>query len=50
MKCLQEKYFSKLERKLLGLDGDGSYNLRGVLLGLIWIVPKSSRRAPNVLW
>jgi hypothetical protein len=50
MKCLQEKYFSKLERKLLGLDGDGSYNPKGVLLGLIWLVPKSSRRAPNVLW
>jgi hypothetical protein len=26
------KYFSKIERNLLGLDGDGSYNLRGVLL------------------
>jgi hypothetical protein len=27
------KYFSKIERDLLGLDGDGPYNLRGVLLG-----------------
>jgi hypothetical protein len=27
------KYFLKMERKLLGLDGDGSYNLRGVLWG-----------------
>jgi hypothetical protein len=27
------KDFSKIERNLLGLDGDGSYNLRGVLLG-----------------
>jgi hypothetical protein len=27
------KYFPRVERKLLGFDGDGSYNLRGVLLG-----------------
>jgi hypothetical protein len=27
------KYFKKMERNLLGLDGDGSYNLRGVLMG-----------------
>jgi hypothetical protein len=27
------KYFPKIERNLLGLNGDGSYNLRGVLLG-----------------
>jgi hypothetical protein len=26
------KYFSKMEGNLLGLDGDGSYNIRGVLL------------------
>jgi hypothetical protein len=24
------KYFSKIESNLLGLDGDGSYNLMGV--------------------
>jgi hypothetical protein len=28
------KYFSKFERNLLGLDGDGSYNTRGVVLVL----------------
>jgi hypothetical protein len=27
------KKFPRVERKLLGFDGDGSYNLRGVLLG-----------------
>jgi hypothetical protein len=27
------KHFSKMERNLLGLDGDGSYNLRSVLMG-----------------
>jgi hypothetical protein len=27
------KYFSKIESNLLGLDGDGSYNLMGVWLG-----------------
>jgi hypothetical protein len=27
------QYFAKMERNLLGLDGDGSYNLRGVLMG-----------------
>jgi hypothetical protein len=33
MKCLQEKYFVKMERNLLVLDGDGSYDLKGALLG-----------------
>jgi hypothetical protein len=28
------KYFPRIERNFLGLDGDGSYTLRGVLLGL----------------
>jgi hypothetical protein len=28
------KYFSKIERSLLVLDGDGSYNIRGVVLVL----------------
>jgi hypothetical protein len=27
------KYFSKIERNLLGLYGDGSYDLKGVLMG-----------------
>jgi hypothetical protein len=27
------KYFLRIERKLLGFDGNGSYNLRGILLG-----------------
>jgi hypothetical protein len=27
------KYFPTIERKFLGLDGDGSYNLKGDLLG-----------------
>jgi hypothetical protein len=27
------KYFPKIERNFLGLDGEGCYNLRGVLLG-----------------
>jgi hypothetical protein len=26
-------FFSKIERNLLGLYGDGSYNLRGILMG-----------------
>jgi hypothetical protein len=39
-----------MEKNLLGLDGDGSYDLKGALNGGIWLVPKSSRRAPNVLW
>jgi hypothetical protein len=28
-------FFLKFERNLIGLDGDGSYNLKGILLG--WI-------------
>jgi hypothetical protein len=28
------KYFSKIERSLLGLDWYGSYNIRGVILVL----------------
>jgi hypothetical protein len=27
------KYFSKMERNLLGFDREGSYNIRGILLG-----------------
>jgi hypothetical protein len=27
------KYFAKMERNLIGLDGDGSYDLKGALLG-----------------
>jgi hypothetical protein len=27
------KYFPKIERNFLGLDGDGSFNLRSVLFG-----------------
>jgi hypothetical protein len=27
------KQFLKIERNFLGLDGDGSYNLKGVKLG-----------------
>jgi hypothetical protein len=43
------KYFAKMERNLLGLDRDGSYNIRRVLLGEKRLVPKSSGRAPNAL-
>jgi hypothetical protein len=28
-----KKYFPRIERNFLGLDGDGSYTPRGVLLG-----------------
>jgi hypothetical protein len=27
------KYFTKMERNLIGLDGDDSYDLKGDLLG-----------------
>jgi hypothetical protein len=27
------KYFAKMERNLIGLDGDSSYDLKGALLG-----------------
>jgi hypothetical protein len=32
-KMSARKYFVKMERNLLWLDGDGSYDIRGVLLG-----------------
>jgi hypothetical protein len=31
-KMTARKYFAKTEMNFLGLDGDGSYNLKGVLL------------------
>jgi hypothetical protein len=39
MKCLQEKkYFPKIERNFLGLDGDDSNNTTRAFLGLVWLV------------
>jgi hypothetical protein len=32
-KMFARKYFMKMERNFLGLDGDGSYELKGALLG-----------------
>jgi hypothetical protein len=32
-KTSARKYFVKMERNLLGFDGNGSYDLKGALLG-----------------
>jgi hypothetical protein len=40
--------FLKLSESFLWLDEDDSNNTRGVFLGLVWLVLKSSKGAPNV--